>query len=143
MTYGDFQFESSFITEGGIKVWTNQTPVTLEMMEKAEDFFAIYLFNYDQILIDDTLSILSKCTVEWTSGRIDLGNYPVSQVNGVKVNNEITVRWTGRISSSSLFHEWLHAVLRATHGDGDKNHEDSRWKELIPKMKAKAAEAGL
>lgn len=143
MTSGTYRSAPDFITENGIKVWVNKAPVTRVMMEDAADFFAIYMFNEAGVPLYFTSDLLKNFTVEWTTDLLALGNHPAGSVGGVKVGREITVLWTGKLSSSSLFHEWLHGVLLATEREADPDHKDRWWDEILPGMKEKAAADGL
>jgi len=132
-----------FTTDDGIRVWRNKAPVTRDMMESATDFFAIYMFNEARIPIYFTLDLLKNFTVEWSTDIYSLGNKSDGIVGGDQTGRAITILWNGKISSSSLFHEWLHVILFSMNQDADTDHKDTWWDEILPDMKTKAAIDGL
>lgn len=132
-----------FTTEDGIRVWRNKTPVTRELIEDATDFFAVYMFNEARIPIYFTLDLLKNFTIEWSADIYTLERESGGIVGGYQAGRKITILWNGKISSSSLFHEWLHALLFAMDQNADINHKDTWWDEILPDMKTKAALDGL
>jgi len=112
-------------------------------MENATDFFAVYMFNEARIPIYFTLDLLKNFTVEWSTDIYSLGNKSDGIVGGDQTGRAITILWNGKISSSSLFHEWLHVILFSMNQDADTDHKDTWWDEILPDMKTKAAIDGL
>jgi hypothetical protein len=133
--------EPDFTTKHEIKVWIYDTPVTREQFERATDIFILGM-SLKGVDPSVTIKAISPITIEWTSERIMVSGYP-NGVAGLKIGQQVTVQWRGKISNSSLYHEWLHAVLFTLVRTPDPDHTSLWWEDLLPELKQLAADAGI
>jgi hypothetical protein len=133
--------EPTFITEHKVKVFTNGIPITRDQFELATNLFVLGLALHG---IDYTISLkaIENTSIEWTTNPIAVTGYPRG-VSGVKVGSEITIKWTGKISTSSLYHEWLHGVLFLLVKTSDPDHTSLWWETLLPALQQIATDSGI
>ena len=96
--------------------------------------------------------MLEEVMIQWDvnkkvgEGGYDLEGEPFEDRNiiGRVESNSMTWVWQGydhRISQSALFHELVHLALRAKHGNGDPDHEGTKYRGWTPAHSVMIVEA--